>query len=370
MDIGVPREVKDHEYRVAVTPAGVHEYMSHGHRVLVERGAGTASGFTDDEYEAAGGVLVERHEDVFARAEMVMKVKEPTPSEYGLLREDLILFAYLHLAANPPLARELLERRVIAVAYETVQLPDGRLPLLAPMSEVAGRLATQVGAYYLMKTNGGRGVVLGGVAGVLPAKVVVIGGGVVGTNAAVVALGMGAEVTVIDRDIDRLRELQGTMGGRFTTLASTRAAVADAVAGADLVIGSVLIPGARAPKIVTRDMVTTMPAGSVIVDVAIDQGGCVETARPTTHSDPVYVDLGVVHYGVTNMPGAVPRTSTFALSNVTLPYGLRLADNGIRQAVTRDRSLAGGVNTYRGAVTNEAVASALGVRPVALEDLL
>ncbi len=370
MIIGVPKEIKDNENRVSTTPGGVAEYVGRGHQVLVEQGAGVGSGFADDEYARAGAQIIPSHDDVFARADMIVKVKEPIASEYDLLREGQILYTYLHLAADEKLTKVLIDRGVTAVAYETVQLPDRSLPLLAPMSEVAGRMAVQVGAYYLQETNGGRGLLLGGVPGVPPANVVIVGGGVVGTNAAQIALGMGATVTVIDINIERLRYLDLVLHGRFHSLASNRNNIAEAVANADLVIGSVLIPGAKAPKLVTRDMVATMRPGAVIVDVAIDQGGCIETCRPTTHSDPVFVEYGVVHYCVTNMPGAVPRTSTFALSNVTLPYGLKLADRGFVGAVSSDPALAKGVNVYKGHVTYPSVAEAFDLPYTPLETLL
>jgi alanine dehydrogenase len=370
MLIGIPKEIKDNENRVSTTPAGVAEYVHHGHSVLVEKNAGGGSGFTDDEYAAAGATIVDTHESVFAQAEMIVKVKEPIASEYNLLRKDQILYTYLHLAAEEKLTHALIDRGVAAIAYETVQLPDRSLPLLAPMSEVAGRMAAHVGAYYLMKTTGGRGLLLGGVAGVPPANVVVVGGGIVGTNAAQIALGMGAAVTVIDLNVDRLRYLDQVLHGRLTTLVSNRGSIASAVKDADLVIGAVLIPGAKAPKLVTRSMVASMRPGSVLVDVAIDQGGSIETIKPTSHTDPVFVDEGVTHYGVTNMPGAVPRTSTIALSNATLAYGLKLADLGFVKAVTSDPALAKGVNVYRGVITYPSVAEAFGMEHTPLSDLL
>jgi len=370
MIIGVPKEIKDKENRVSITPHGVREYVSRGHRVLVQAGAGDGSGFSDEQYRAAGATVIDSVEDVWTQADLVVKVKEPIPAEYPFLRPGLILYTYLHLAANEELTRVLMERQVTAVAYETVQLPDGTLPLLAPMSEVAGRLSVQVGAYYLMKPNGGRGVLLGGVTGVPPANVLVIGGGTVGTNAAQMALGLGAHVTLLDINAERLRYLDHVLHGRFQTLVSNQQHIADAVVDADLVIGGVLIPGARAPKLVTREMVASMRPGSVVVDVSIDQGGCIETARPTTHSDPVYVEHGVLHYCVTNMPGAVPRTSTFALSNATLPYGLKLADLGFDQAVQCDPALAKGVNTHRGALVHPSVADAFGLPYTPLDEIM
>ena len=336
------------------------EYIGRGHRVLVEKGAGAGSSFADAEYAAAGAELVETHAEVFARAEMIVKVKEPVAAEYELLRSGQLLFTYLHLAADEPQTRALMKSGVHAVAYETVQLPNGSLPLLTPMSEVAGRMAVQVGAHYLERTQGGRGMLLGGVPGVPGAEVLIIGGGVVGTNAAQMALGMGANVTIVDRSIDRLRYLDQVLHGRVHTLASNSHNIAAAIRTADLVIGGVLLPGAKAPKLVTAAMVKTMRAGSVMVDVAIDQGGCFETARPTSHSAPVYVVDDVIHYCVTNMPGAVPRTSTLALSNVTLPYALELADKGLAAACDADKALALGVNVLNGKVTYRAVAEAFG----------
>jgi alanine dehydrogenase len=369
MLVGVPKEIKDNEYRVSTTPAGVAEYVARGHQVIVERSAGIGSGFHDDEYRNAGAELVDGHAEVFERADMIVKVKEPIAPEYDLLRKDQILYTYLHLAAEEALTHALIRRNVFSIAYETVQLPDGSLPLLTPMSEVAGRMAVQVGAYYLGKVQGGRGLLLGGVPGVRPANVVVVGGGVVGINAAQMALGMGADVTIIDRSIERLRYLDQVLHGRLNTLASNAHNVAGAVAAADLVIGGVLIVGAKAPKLVTAAMVSSMPEGSVIVDVAIDQGGCVETARPTSHSSPTYVVDGVVHYCVTNMPGAMPRTSTFALSNATLPYGLKLADFGM-DAVKQDPALAKGVNVYKAQITHQGVADAFGLPFTPLSDLI
>ncbi len=370
MIIGVPKEIKDNEYRVAMTPGGVHMLATHGHRVLVQAGAGEGSGFPDEEYAQAGAEILPTAADVWHGAEMIMKVKEPRPEEYGFLREGLLLFTYLHLAAEEQLTRELMKAKVAAVAYETVELDDGRLPLLTPMSEVAGRMAVQVGAHYLEKAHGGRGKLLGGVPGVRPADVVIIGGGTVGTNAAKMALGLGAHVTIIDKNIDRLRYLSDVLRGNLTTLASNPLNIAHSVKVADFVIGAVLIHGARAPRLVTREMVASMKPGSVIVDVAIDQGGCVETSHPTTHSNPTYLVDGVVHYGVTNMPGAVPRTSTYALSNATLPYALALADLGFEEAVRRDPALARGVNTYRGHITYPAVAETFGLQYTPLEELL
>jgi len=368
--VGVPREVKDRENRVSTTPAGAREYVAHGHTVLVETNAGVGSEFHNDEYEAAGAAIVDSHGEVFERADMIVKVKEPVTAEYPLLRAGQILFTYLHLAADEPLTRVLIDRHVQAVAYETVQLPNGPLPLLQPMSEVAGRMSAQVGAHYLEHTHGGRGMLLGGVPGVPAADVAIIGGGIVGTNAAQIALGMGANVTILDMNVERLRFLDQVLHGRIHTLASNSHNVAESVRRADLVIGSVLIPGKRAPKLVTREMVDTMRTGSVLVDVAIDQGGCFETSRPTSHSDPVFDVNGAVHYCVTNMPGAVPRTSTLALSNVTLPYGLALADRGLAGAVAHDPSVAKGVNVIAGQVTYAGVAEAFGLPYEPLEHVL
>jgi alanine dehydrogenase len=368
--VGIPKEIKDNENRVSTTPGGVQMLVQAGHHVLVERGAGEGSGFTDEEYARAGADLLPTRDEVWQRSDLIIKVKEPLPAEYDLLRPDLVLFTYLHLAAEETLTRVLLEKKVTAIAYETVEAADGTLPLLMPMSEVAGRMAVQVAAYYLEKVNGGRGKLLGGVPGVRPSDVVIIGGGVVGTAAAQVALGMGAHVIIIDKNLDRLRYLSEILHGSLVTLSSTSLNIADSVRYADVVIGAVLIKGAKAPKLVTKEMVATMKQGSVIVDVAIDQGGCVETMRPTTHSNPIFVVNGVIHYGVTNMPGAVPRTSTYALSNATLPYALKLANLGFRTAVTSDPALAKGVNTYAGHITYQAIAEAFGLPWTPLNNLL
>lgn len=354
MIIGVPQEIKDNEYRVAMTPGGAAQLVDAGHRVLIQRGAGVGSSFPDERYAAVGATLVERASEAWA-AELVVKVKEPQEVEYEFMRPDLALFTYLHLAADEALTQALLTRGVTAIAYETVELPDGHLPLLTPMSEVAGRMATQVGARYLERTNGGRGKLLGGVPGVRAADVIIIGGGVVGTNAAQIALGMGANVTIIDRDLERLRTLSEILGGRLTTLASNPLNIAEAVSRADLLIGAVLIKGAKAPLLVTRSMITTMKPGAVVVDVAVDQGGCIETTRPTSHSNPTFLVDEVIHYGVTNMPGAVPRTSTYALSNATLPYLARIAELGVATAIKEDPGLALGVNTHRGEITYSAI---------------
>jgi alanine dehydrogenase len=356
MIIGVPKEVKDHEDRVGVTPAGVKALTEAGHTVLVETLAGAQSGFADDEYQNAGAEMVGEAGYVWGKSEMVVKVKEPIEKEYVFFREGLVLFTYLHLAPVRPLTDKLLERKMIGIAYETVRDRQGTRPLLTPMSEVAGRMSVQVGASYLEKERGGRGILLGGVPGVPPAHVAILGGGVVGTNAAKIALGFGAKVTLIDVNLNRLRELDDIFGGRLYTLASNSYNVACATREADLVIGGVLIPGATAPKIVTRAMVAKMKKGAVIVDVAIDQGGCVETARPTSHSDPSYVVDGVVHYCVTNMPGAVPNTSTLALTNATFPYLLRMANLGVREAMRQDAGLAEGLNTWMGTLTHSGVA--------------
>ncbi len=365
MRVAVVKEIKADEYRVALTPAGTQELVRRGHEVLVERGAGEGSAFPDAAYAAVGARLVDVDE-AWAEAELLLKVKEPIEPEYGRLREDLVLFTYLHLAADEPLTRALVASGVTAVAYETVELEGGRLPLLAPMSEVAGRLASQMGAWTLEKSQGGRGILLGGVPGVPPAKVVVLGGGIVGYNAALIAVGMQADVWVLDTSVERMRDLEMMLDGRITLAMSTQLQVEEAIADADLVIGAVLIPGARAPKLVTRAMLGSMKPGSVIVDVAIDQGGCAETSHPTTHSDPVYVVDEVVHYCVANMPGAVPITSTQALTNVTLPYVKAIADLGLAEAVARDPALGRGVNVASGSVTYEAVADAHGLAHVPL----
>ncbi|GAA1659406.1 alanine dehydrogenase [Nonomuraea maheshkhaliensis] len=360
MKIGVPAEVKNHEYRVAATPAGVHELVRNGHDVTVQRGAGLGSQITDEEYLAAGAKILDSADAVWAQADMVLKVKEPIAEEYHRLREGLVLFTYLHLAASRPCTDALLEARTTAIAYETVQVGHS-LPLLAPMSEVAGRLAPQVGAYNLMRFNGGRGILPGGVPGVAPAKVVVIGGGVSGLNAAQIAVGMGAEVTVLDTNIDRLRFIDAVYQGRLKTLVSTSYAIEQEVLQADLVIGAVLIPGAKAPTLVSNDLVARMKPGSVLVDIAIDQGGCFEDSRPTTHADPTYKVHESVFYCVANMPGSVANTSTYALTNATLPYAVKLADLGWRAALKADAGLAGGLNTHDGRLTNEPVAQALGL---------
>ncbi len=369
MIIGVPKEIKDNEYRVAMTPGGVKQLVHEGHEVWVQHTAGEGSGFIDDAYEKAGAKIVPAAADAWS-ADMVVKVKEPQASEFDFLRPDLTLFTYLHLAAEESLTKAMVESGVTGIAYETVELANGHLPLLQPMSEVAGRMASQIGAYYLEKMNGGRGKLMSGIPGVRPADVVVIGGGTVGSNAAKIALGMGAHVNIIDINLDRLRYLDDVMGGRLSTIASNPVNIAEAVKRADLVIGAVLVKGARAPKLVTREMISAMKPGSVVVDVAVDQGGCIETSHPTTHSNPTFLVDGVVHYCVSNMPGAVPRTSTYGLNNATLPYMVKLANLGAVEAVKRDPALAKGVNTFKGHITYPAVAEAFGLAWTPLEELL
>jgi alanine dehydrogenase len=369
MRVGVVKEIKPDEYRVALTPAGARELHQRGHEVVVEAGAGAGSAFFDSDYERTGARIAAADE-VWETVDLLLKVKEPIAAEYDRLRDGLVLFTYLHLAADEPLTRALMESGTTAIAYETVETADGRLPLLAPMSEVAGRLSAQAGAYFLEKPLGGRGLLLGGVAGVPPGKVVVIGGGIVGYNAAVIALGFGAHVRILDRSVDRLRYLEQILSGRVELVMSSALEIERTVLDADVVIGAVLIPGARAPKLVTRDMVAEMKAGAVICDVSIDQGGCVETARPTTHSDPVYIIDDVTHYCVSNMPGAVPITSTFALTNVTLPYVEAIAELGVRDAIARDPALALGVNVIDGKVTYEAVADAHGLDHSPLDEVV
>jgi alanine dehydrogenase len=368
MRIGVAKEIKQDEYRVALTPAGAGELRQRGHEVIVETAAGLGSSFPDSDYEAVGARIA-GVDDLWAGADLVLKVKEPLPEEYDRLREEQILFTYLHLAADEQLTRALISSGATCIAYETVETDDGKLPLLAPMSEVAGRLATQMGAWALEKAQGGRGLLLGGVPGVPPAKVVILGGGIVGYNAALIAVGMQADVWVLDRSVERMRDLEMMLDGRITLAMSNRLEIERATADADLVIGAVLIPGARAPKLITRDMLPGLKQGAVLVDVAIDQGGCFETSRPTTHSDPIYVVDGIVHYCVANMPGAVPITSTFALTNVTLPYVEAIADLGVREAVARDRALVRGINVVDGKLTYEAVADAHGLDFTPLEQV-
>ncbi len=370
MQVGVPKEIKDNEYRVSMVPAGVRALVEAGHTVLVESGAGVGSGIDNAAYEAAGAVIVSDAAAIFRRADLVLKVKEPQEQEIPLLRPGQVLFTYLHLAPQPRLTRALLDAAVTAVAYETITDREGGLPLLTPMSEVAGRMSIQVGAYYQMRTLGGRGILLGGVPGVPPGDVVILGGGTVGINAAMMALGLGAKVTVVDRSLPRLRYLDEVFRGQVTTIYSTGAYIAESVRRADLLIGAVLIPGASAPKLVTRSMLGTMKKGAVIVDVAVDQGGCIETTHPTTHSAPTFEVEGVVHYCVANMPGAVPRTSTFALTNATLPYVLTIAGRGFRDAALGDPSLREGVNIHAGKVTYEAVARSQGLPHVPLDSLL
>lgn len=371
MKVGVVKEIKPYENRIALTPAGVTALVRAGHTVYVEQGAGLGSGFSDEEYKATGAEILPTAADVFGTADMIMKVKEPLPPEYSLFREGQILFTYLHLAPEPELTRALMDRKVVAIAYETVQLPDRSLPLLTPMSEVAGRMSVQIGARFLEKQQGGRGVLLGGVPGVAPGRVVIIGGGTVGTNAARMAVGLGAHVTILDINADRLRYLDDIFQGRVETLYSNEYNIAAAVAQADLVVGAVLIPGARAPKLVTEEMVKGMQPGAVIVDVAIDQGGSVATIdRTTTHADPIYVKHGVVHYAVPNMPGAVPRTSTLALTGVTLPYALQIANKGWQRALKENPALALGANVVNGHVVYEAVAQAHDLPYVPLQELL
>lgn len=360
MLIGVPTEVKNSEYRVAATPAGVAELRLHGHDVLVQAGAGAGSAFSDDEYAVAGATLVDRAEDVWGRAEMILKVKEPVASEYSLIRAGQVLFTYLHLAADRPLTEALIAAGATAIAYETVQLPDRSLPLLSPMSEIAGRLSVQVGADQLMRTKGGRGLLLGGVPGTPKGRVVVIGGGVAGEHAAAMALGLGAEVSILDVNLSRLRALDARFDGRITTLRSNAYTIAEALRTADLVVGSVLIPGAAAPKLVTDTMVADMRSGSVLVDIAIDQGGCFEGSRATTHDAPTYQVHDAIYYCVANMPGAVPRTSTISLTNATLPYAVAIANKGWTAALNDDAALARGLNVHDGRITNAAVAAAHG----------
>lgn len=371
MIIGIPKEIKSNENRVALTPGGAAMLTAAGHTVLVEAGAGAGSGFSDQDYAKEGGVILEAASEVWAKSEMIMKVKEPLPQEFGYFREGLTLFTYLHLAAEQLLTEALVRSKVTGIAYETIQLPSGNLPLLMPMSEVAGRMSVQVGAQFLEQFYGGRGILLGGVPGVPPADVIILGGGIVGTNAAKMALGLGANVVVIERSADRLRYLDDVFHGRIRTLMSNPYNIANAVQKADLLIGAVLIPGAKAPKLVTEEMVKQMKPGAVIVDVAVDQGGSIETVdRVTTHSQPTYEKHGVIHYAVANMPGAVPRTSTLALTNVTISYALELAGKGVTRALYGNPPLKHGVNTYQGHVTHSAVAEAVGIPFTGLDTLL
>jgi alanine dehydrogenase len=368
--VGIPREVKNNEFRVAITPSGVHELVRHGHDVVVEKDAGVGSSILDADYVAAGARILDSADEVWGSAELVLKVKEPIASEYARMREGQTLFTYLHLAADKALTQELVDRKVTAIAYETVELPDRSLPLLAPMSEVAGRLAPQVGAHTLMRAQGGRGVLMGGVSGVYAAKVVVIGAGVSGMNAAAIALGMQAEVLLLDRNITRLRQADAIYQGHCQTVASNAYEVERAIMDADMVIGAVLVPGAKAPTLVTNEQVSRMKPGSVLVDISIDQGGCFEDSRPTTHADPTYTVHDSVFYCVANMPGAVPHTSTYALTNVTLPYAVELANRGWRDALRADAALGLGLNTHAGQVTYGPVAEAHGMSATALADVL
>jgi alanine dehydrogenase len=368
--VGLPKEIKDNEYRVGLTPAGVRALSDAGHQVIVEKSAGEGSGFDNALYEKAGAQLIDSADDVWAKAEMIVKVKEPIAPEYSRMREGQLLFTYLHLAPDRELTDQLLKRKVTGIAYETITDRRGGLPLLTPMSEVAGRMAIQVGAHYLEKMAGGRGILLGGVPGVPAARVVIIGGGVVGTNAAKIAVGMGAYVTIIDNNLERLRELDDIFLSKISTLASSAYMIHDAISTADLIIGAVLVPGAAAPQLVTRNMLKDVPNGAVIVDVAVDQGGCIETTHPTTHSNPTYYVEGVLHYCVANMPGAVPRTSTFALTNATLAYTLKLANKGFFGAIRSDPGLKEGVNTFAGHCTYQAVAEAQGLAYTGIDALV
>ena len=370
MKVGIPTEVKNHEYRVACTPSGVHELVRHGHRVFVQVGAGNGSSLPNADFVAAGATMIESADDVWSESDLVLKVKEPVPEEYHRLRKDLVLFTYLHLAASRSCTDALLEAGTTAIAYETVQLPDGSLPLLAPMSEVAGRMAPQAGAHHLQRDGGGRGVLMGGVSGVYAAKVVVIGAGVSGMNAAAIALGMQAEVLLLDRNIARLRDADSIYQGHCQTIASNAFEIERAVLDADLVIGAVLVPGAKAPMLISDELVARMKPGSVLVDIAIDQGGCFESSRPTTHADPVYKVHDSVFYCVANMPGAVPHTSTYALTNVTLPYALEIAERGWRGALRSDPVLALGLNAHDGQLTSGPVAEAHGLPRISLETAL
>ncbi|TAL31660.1 MAG: alanine dehydrogenase [Spirochaetes bacterium] len=361
MKIGVPKEIKTKEGRVALTPAGVSELTGNGHRVYVEKYAGTGSGISDEDYSAAGATILNTPDEIWGEAEMVIKVKEPLEPEFEQMREGQILFTYLHLAADEKLMARLMKKKIIGIAYETIQLDDGSLPLLAPMSEVAGRLSIQMGCSCLEAKNGGRGLLLSGVPGVAPAKVTILGGGISGVNAAHLAAGMGARVTILDVNINRLRYLEDIFHSRAVTLMSNSSNIEESVAGADLVIGSVLIAGAKAPKLITRDLLSKMKPGSAFVDIAIDQGGCAETSRPTNHENPIYMENGIVHYCVANMPGAVPRTSTYALTNATLPYAVRIANNGWEKALHNDGALAKGLNVLKGKLINARVAEAFGM---------
>nr|BCX01131.1 MAG: alanine dehydrogenase [Bacteroidota bacterium] len=370
MLVGVPREIKPYENRVAITPAGVHEFRKRGHRVLIEAGAGLGSGFTDAQYREAGAEILDTAEEVYARAEMILKVKEPIEPEYRLLREDQIVFTFFHFAASRELTEAVMRSRCVAIAYETVQRADGSLPLLIPMSEVAGRMSIQEGAKYLEKTHGGKGILLGGVPGVRPAHVLILGGGVVGSNAARIAAGMGAQVTILDVNLYRLRQLSEVMPANVITQVSNEHTIRELLPSVDLVIGAVLIPGARAPHLITRDMLGLMRPGTVVIDVAVDQGGCIETCHPTTHENPTYVVDGIVHYCVANMPGAVPMTSTIALTNATLPYALELADKGWVRALRENRELLAGANVVHGRIVYPGVAEAFGLPLSDLQEVL
>jgi alanine dehydrogenase len=371
MIIGIPKEVKNSENRVGINPSGVVQLVNHQHKVLIETNAGTGSGISDADFRAAGAIIVNDAKEIFYEAEMIVKVKEPQPQEYSFFKEGQILFTFMHSVAEPEMVKSLLEQKVIGISYDTVQLSNGSLPILAPMSEVAGRMSVQVGAHFLEKTKGGKGILMGGIPGVPPAEVVVIGGGVVGTNAAKIAIGMGAVVTIVDVSLERLRYLDDMFGGRVQTVISNPYNIEQLVKKADLLIGAVLLPGTKAPQLVSEKMVSQMKVGSVIVDVAVDQGGCIETIdRVTTHSEPVYEKYGVIHYAVANMPGAVPRTSTFALTNVTIPYIMQIANEGLVNAIKHDLSLTRGVNIFRGFVTHETVALGLGYKYQPLKDIL
>lgn len=370
MIVGIPKEIKEDEYRVGIVPAGVKELVSNGHRVLIQKDVGTGSGISDEEYIKEGAKVLDNPEEIYSEADMIIKVKEPLPSEYGFLKKEQILYAFLHLAPSKKLTKNLLEREIIAVAFETVELNDGSLPLLIPMSEVAGRMAIHEGAKYLEREKGGRGILLGGVPGVKPGNVVILGGGIVGANAARMAVGAGASVTLLDISLEKLRYLDDIFGGRITTLSSNSHNILESIEKADLVIGAVLITGAKAPKLITRKMLTKMQKGSVIVDVCIDQGGAIETSRPTTHSDPTFIEEGVIHYCVANMPGALARTSTFALTNATFPYALELANNGFKKAITRNAALKKGVNIYKGKITHSSVSDSLNLPYTPIDKIL
>lgn len=370
MIIGLPKEIKDNEYRVGLTPACVKTLADNGHQLIVEKEAGMGSGISDDEYKSAGAKIIATADEVWQRAEMIVKVKEPIEPEYSRMREGQILYTYLHLAPDKKLTDELLKRKVTGIAYETITNDEGHLPLLTPMSEVAGRMAVQIGAHYLQKPEGGLGVLMGGVPGVFPAKVVIIGGGIVGTNALKMAVGLGASVTILDKNLDRLRYLDDIFGSRIKTVVSNNYTVQQSINECDLAIGAVLIPGAAAPKLIKRDMLKTMSKGAVVVDVAVDQGGCIETTHPTTHSHPTFFVEDVLHYCVANMPGAVPRTSTFALTNATLPLAIKLANKGFKDAISSDPNLKNGVNTYNGYITYEAVAESQGAAFTPIEKLI